>query len=88
MSEGPGSYFLNRSVVVHFANKTRITCANFAPITNATTTTTTTTSAYQISSTPTPTQINNNGSPTAGGNVLTVKNFALPIVAVAMFFAL
>ncbi|KAI2624818.1 superoxide dismutase [Xylaria nigripes] len=30
MVEGPGSYFLNRSIVVHFANKTRITCANFA----------------------------------------------------------
>ncbi|KAI1188753.1 superoxide dismutase [Nemania serpens] len=29
LNEGPGSYFLNRSVVVHFANKTRITCANF-----------------------------------------------------------
>ncbi|KAJ2970432.1 hypothetical protein NUW58_g9699 [Xylaria curta] len=29
LSEGPGAYFLNRSVVVHFANKTRITCANF-----------------------------------------------------------
>ncbi|KAI0390928.1 superoxide dismutase [Xylariaceae sp. FL0594] len=29
MQEGPGSYFLNRSIVVHFANKTRITCANF-----------------------------------------------------------
>lgn len=32
MSEGPGSYFLNRSIVVHFANKTRITCANFAAL--------------------------------------------------------
>ncbi|KAI1119619.1 superoxide dismutase [Nemania sp. NC0429] len=29
MEGGPGSFFLNRSVVVHFANKTRITCANF-----------------------------------------------------------
>ncbi|CAJ2513849.1 Uu.00g019680.m01.CDS01 [Anthostomella pinea] len=28
--EGVGSYFANRSFVVHFANKTRITCANFA----------------------------------------------------------
>ena len=28
--EGLGSYFGNRSFVVHFANKTRITCANFA----------------------------------------------------------
>jgi len=27
--EGLGSFFGNRSIVVHFANKTRITCANF-----------------------------------------------------------
>ncbi|TDZ14998.1 Cell surface Cu-only superoxide dismutase [Colletotrichum sidae] len=27
--QGPGSFFGNRSVVFHFANKTRITCANF-----------------------------------------------------------
>ncbi|TVY89896.1 Cell surface Cu-only superoxide dismutase, partial [Lachnellula willkommii] len=29
-SQGLGSFFGNRSFVVHFANKTRITCANFA----------------------------------------------------------
>jgi len=28
--EGLGSFFGNRSITVHFANKTRITCANFA----------------------------------------------------------
>ncbi|KAI1820743.1 superoxide dismutase [Xylaria intraflava] len=27
--EGPGSYFLNRSMVFHYANTTRITCSNF-----------------------------------------------------------
>ncbi|CCF32418.1 superoxide dismutase [Colletotrichum higginsianum] len=27
--EGPGSFFGNRSFVFHFANKTRISCANF-----------------------------------------------------------
>ncbi|KAF9879043.1 superoxide dismutase [Colletotrichum karsti] len=27
--EGPGSFFGNRSFVFHYANKTRITCANF-----------------------------------------------------------
>ncbi|CAI4216690.1 unnamed protein product [Parascedosporium putredinis] len=30
LKEGPGSFFGNRSIVLHFANKTRITCANFA----------------------------------------------------------
>lgn len=29
LKEGPGSFFGNRSIVLHFANKTRITCANF-----------------------------------------------------------
>ncbi|KAJ4404940.1 Cell surface superoxide dismutase [Cu-Zn] 4 [Neurospora sp. IMI 360204] len=32
--EGTGAYFLNRSIVFHFPNKTRITCANFK-ITNS-----------------------------------------------------
>lgn len=32
--EGTGAYFLNRSIVFHYPNKTRITCANFK-ITNA-----------------------------------------------------
>jgi hypothetical protein len=29
ITPGVGAFFGNRSVVVHFANKTRITCANF-----------------------------------------------------------
>ncbi|POS80862.1 cytosolic Cu/Zn superoxide dismutase [Diaporthe helianthi] len=29
LKEGIGAFFGNRSIVVHFANKTRITCANF-----------------------------------------------------------
>ncbi|KAH9998061.1 superoxide dismutase [Xylariaceae sp. FL0662B] len=32
LAEGVGSYFANRSVVFHFANKTRITCANFVDL--------------------------------------------------------
>ena len=30
LQEGVGSFFGNRSIVFHYANKTRITCANFA----------------------------------------------------------
>jgi len=30
LKEGLGAFFGNRSIVLHFANKTRITCANFA----------------------------------------------------------
>jgi len=32
---GLGAFFGNRSIVVHFANKTRISCANFVPISAA-----------------------------------------------------
>lgn len=32
--EGTGAFFGNRSLVVHFANKTRITCANFVEVTD------------------------------------------------------
>ncbi|KAK7433425.1 superoxide dismutase [Colletotrichum acutatum] len=34
-SAGPGSFFGNRSFVLHFANKTRITCANFRMVESA-----------------------------------------------------
>ncbi|KAI1202328.1 superoxide dismutase [Nemania serpens] len=57
VSEGPGSYFLNRSVVVHFANKTRITCANFE---------------VQSTPTPTPTPTTNDGPSTGGSSAFTV----------------
>lgn len=32
LKEGVGAFFGNRSFVIHFANKTRIACANFASI--------------------------------------------------------
>ncbi|KAI8950947.1 superoxide dismutase [Xylaria longipes] len=81
LSEGPGSYFLNRSLVVHFANKTRITCANFAVLDcPANSTAATTGSSCQSSSTPTPTN-------TAEGlRMLAVTSLAL-IPMVAMLFA-
>ncbi|KAI1755163.1 superoxide dismutase [Xylaria castorea] len=82
LSEGPGSYFLNRSLVVHFANKTRITCANFAVLDcPANGTASTASSSCQYSSTPTPIS-------TAGAvRTLTVKGLAaLPIVAMLFAF--
>lgn len=33
---GDGAFMGNRSIVIHFANKTRIACANFMDYTNAT----------------------------------------------------
>ncbi|KAI0406065.1 superoxide dismutase [Xylaria palmicola] len=84
MSEGPGSYFLNRSVVVHFANKTRITCANFAVL-DCPANATTTGGSCQSSSTPTPT--NTSSPPTAGAATLAAKSLAL-VPMIAMFFAL
>ncbi|KAJ8132363.1 hypothetical protein O1611_g1260 [Lasiodiplodia mahajangana] len=79
MSEGPGSYFLNRSVVVHFANKTRITCANFAVL-DCSAGNATTNGSCEPSSTP------HNGSPRGASGVLAVKTLALPMLA--MLFAL
>jgi len=32
LKEGPGAFFGNRSFVLHYANKTRITCANFEAV--------------------------------------------------------
>jgi hypothetical protein len=60
-----GSFFGNRSFVLHFANKTRITCANFtmtdagkggANITTSATATATPTSSSTPSSTSSPAQ--------------------------------
>ncbi|KAI0196117.1 superoxide dismutase [Xylaria flabelliformis] len=76
LSEGPGSYFLNRSLVVHFANKTRITCANFAVLDCPTNSTS---GSCQYSSTPTPTPI----STSEGVRALAIKSLALiPVVAI------
>ncbi|KZF26493.1 Cu,Zn superoxide dismutase-like protein [Xylona heveae TC161] len=44
-----GSFFGNRSVVVHFANKTRITCANFVLMSNTTSPSATPTSSHPAS---------------------------------------
>ncbi|GAP84902.1 putative superoxide dismutase [Rosellinia necatrix] len=81
MSEGPGSYFLNRSIVVHFANKTRITCANFAVLTypnNATATS----SSYQQTPTSTPPPIS------AGLSVKDGSSVGLAVLSmIAMFLA-
>ncbi|KKY28637.1 putative superoxide dismutase [Phaeomoniella chlamydospora] len=50
-TKGIGAFFGNRSIVIHSANKTRLTCANFtlvssgSPSTNASSTTSSTTSA-------------------------------------------
>ncbi|KAL0261100.1 hypothetical protein SLS55_004796 [Diplodia seriata] len=49
---GIGAFFGNRSIVVHFPNKTRITCANFVGAANGSTPVPIPTSAYGNSSTP------------------------------------
>ncbi|PBP28277.1 superoxide dismutase [Diplocarpon rosae] len=53
--EGIGAFFGNRSFVIHFANKTRITCANFAlEATNTSTPTTLPTGSPNTTTTPVP----------------------------------
>jgi hypothetical protein len=80
MSQGPGSYFLNRSLVVHFANKTRITCANFATLdspANATTTAGGQSASPMTTSSIVP-------FPGGAGALTVVKSLALiPVIAVA-----
>ncbi|KAI1276130.1 superoxide dismutase [Xylaria sp. FL0933] len=87
MSEGPGSYFLNRSIVVHFANKTRITCANFTVLRcSGDNATATMDGSCQDNLTPTPS--NNNLSPMAGSaGTISVTGLALlPMVAMLLAF--
>ncbi|KAI2624412.1 superoxide dismutase [Hypoxylon sp. NC1633] len=67
LTEGVGSYFGNRSFVFHFANKTRITCANFAVINTNTTTNTTTSYPSGTVSVPYPTGTGSTPYPTSTG---------------------
>ncbi|KAI1386590.1 superoxide dismutase [Hypoxylon trugodes] len=87
LSEGVGSYFGNRSVVFHFANKTRITCANFSVVSgNGTTTpypTGTGVKASQSTAAPTST-----GIPINAAGVLNVARGFAVVPVVAAFFAL
>jgi hypothetical protein len=94
MKEGPGSYFLNRSIVVHFANKTRITCANFAVLhCPANATTAGNGSCLQAPSpvttpTTTPTTIPITAPVQAGAGMLTVLRGLAVLPVVAMLFGL
>ncbi|KAI0150342.1 superoxide dismutase [Xylariaceae sp. FL1272] len=80
MQEGPGSYFLNRSLVVHFANKTRITCANFSPLQGNGTVTPTSATA-----TPTTTAT---AAPTAGAMVVKATGGLSLLCLTVMLFCL
>ncbi|KAI5926108.1 superoxide dismutase [Camillea tinctor] len=86
LTEGVGSYFANRSFVIHFANKTRISCANFAILSSNSSYPTNPTGGVTPSSTP-------SGSPTSipisgGPSVLSVaKHFAV-VPAMALLLML
>ncbi|OTB06444.1 hypothetical protein M426DRAFT_318860 [Hypoxylon sp. CI-4A] len=87
LQEGVGSYFGNRSFVFHFANKTRISCANFAVAeTNGSSTPTSTPAPYPaVSSTglPSPSASTTGVPVTGGSSILSVAaNLAIaPVVA-------
>ncbi|KAI1503654.1 superoxide dismutase [Biscogniauxia marginata] len=84
LSEGLGSYFANRSFVIHFANKTRISCANFAVLGSNNTYPVTPTGGASPSSTPSssPTEIPISGAP---GVLSVVKHFAVvPVMALLL----
>jgi len=78
--EGMGSFFGNRSFVFHFANKTRISCANFVAVAGNGTTLPTGTGSPTAYPTATP------SVPIGASNVLNAaKNFALvPFMAVLL----
>ncbi|KAH9891387.1 superoxide dismutase [Xylariomycetidae sp. FL2044] len=80
--DGIGSYFANRSYVVHFANKTRITCANFvAAVDNSTYTPSASGTIALPTTTSVPTSV-----VTAAANALgAAKNFAVaPLLALML----
>ncbi|KAI1134384.1 hypothetical protein F5Y05DRAFT_398577 [Hypoxylon sp. FL0543] len=83
LREGDGAYIANRSIVFHFANKTRISCANFTVFSPNTTTPYPTGSGSGGKTSPTPTSV-----PIGAAGVLNAaKNLAIAPV-VAIFLAL
>ncbi|KAI4861299.1 superoxide dismutase [Hypoxylon rubiginosum] len=90
--EGAGAYIANRSVVFHFANKTRISCANFSVLSTngtlpASPTSYPTGGSGSGSSTSTPSPSSTVPLTGAAGVLNVVKNFAIAPVVVA-FLAL
>ncbi len=88
LTEGVGSYFGNRSLVFHFSNKTRISCANFTPLKTGNGNSTSPTGIYPTgtgspTAAPTPTS----SVPVAGAaNALnTIKNYAVVPLAALLF---
>ncbi|KAI2471017.1 superoxide dismutase [Annulohypoxylon bovei var. microspora] len=83
--DGDGAFFGNRSLVFHFNNKTRISCANFTVVqANSTTPYPTSSSSGAVKSSPTSTSVPVTG---AGSALNVVKNLAIAPV-VAAFLAL
>lgn len=71
---GIGAFFGNRSIVVHYNNKTRITCANFtmsagaaAPYSNATSAAPSSSSTKATTATPAPAMYTGAAAATLGG---------------------
>ncbi|KAI0109953.1 superoxide dismutase [Daldinia grandis] len=82
LSEGVGSYFGNRSLVFHFANKTRISCANFSVLGSNTTVPYPTGTGSVTKTTPAPTSSPSVPVTNAGSVLNVVKNLAIaPVVA-------
>ncbi|KAI0889145.1 superoxide dismutase [Annulohypoxylon maeteangense] len=81
--EGDGAYFGNRSLVFHFNNKTRISCANFSVLSSNTT------SPYPTGSSPAKSSPTASTIPVTGAGAAlgVVRNLAFAPVVVA-FFAL
>ncbi|KAI1481961.1 hypothetical protein K445DRAFT_320785 [Daldinia sp. EC12] len=82
LKEGDGAYFGNRSLVFHFANKTRISCANFVVSGSNTTVPYPTGTGSIIKTSPAPTASPSVPVTNAGAVFNVVKNLAIaPVVA-------
>ncbi|KAK7951132.1 superoxide dismutase [Apiospora aurea] len=93
MNNGANASITDRSFVVHFSNKTRISCANFkVDASGPSSTVPVPTSSATPGSNSTPTSPTSSTSPvvTAGANVLQVVAFAQPawLALFGLFFAL
>ncbi|KAJ4397134.1 hypothetical protein N0V93_001358 [Gnomoniopsis smithogilvyi] len=86
---GIGAYFGNRSFVFHFANTTRITCANFKPVKDsasacsATTTTTSASSSVTSFTSTTSTTTKTTSTSTGRHNTTTTSSTSFVTVAAA-----
>ena len=79
---GSNASLVGKSIVVHTSNTTRLTCANFLPISNSTNSTSTTSTSNVTTTSATPTTFTG----AAATNYASVGGVAAGVLAMAAFF--